>query len=123
MNKDAQQIDPNQPDAYSGPYSATDYGQDGYGHAINAMGRCAAMNPPPGGTGIGCPTRLERLAYLTSLEFETLIAVAIDRNITDITLLGTIHVHLALPLSLPPLATEGLVRAALYPLILTSEGY
>lgn len=112
-----------QPDPYTGPYSATDYGEDGYGHPVNGMGRCASQNPPPGGTGVGCPTRTERLAYLASLEFDTLVNVAIDNGIADITLLGTIHVTLSVPLNLPPLATEELVRAALYPLILTAEGY
>lgn len=40
---------------FVGPYSATDFGMCQYGHPVNCSGRCSPMNPPPGGTGEGCP--------------------------------------------------------------------
>lgn len=85
-----------------GPYVAEDYGRDAYGHPVNQQGRCSAMNPPPGGTGTGCPSRLDMLSYLTALTLDDVVLIAAGLGIT-----------------IPPLP----VKNVLIQLILTAQGY
>lgn len=89
----------------SGPYSLDD-GACAYGHPVNGFGRCEPLNSAPDdAVPPGCPTRLEREAFLAVQPVDDVVAGAA-----------------ALGVPIPPLTGEPL-RDALVPLILAAEGY